>query len=231
MKIAFVGPSLPSACHFAGPDIMVRPPAIQGDLRRAIDDGATAIGLIDGAFESVAPVWHKEILYGLANGVTIYGAASMGALRAAECRAFGMIGVGEIFRGYASGTLVDDADVALLHGPEELNYIAVTLPLVNVASTLATCRRRNLICEKEEHWIAKSANALFFKARTWDAIVESCGEIEPVRSAELLIILKTQYVDQKRLDAMSLIEALRQTSEPGALPSFDFNRTSLWRNR
>lgn len=231
MKIAFVGPSLPSAHQFAGPDIIVRPPAIQGDLRRAVDDGATAIGLIDGAFEYVAPVWHKEILYGLANGVTIYGGASMGALRAAECRAFGMIGVGEIFRGYASGILVDDADVALLHGPEELNYVAVTLPLVNVTATLATCRRRNLICEREEQWIAKRANALFFKVRTWDAIVESCGQIEPVRSAELLIILKTQYVDQKRLDALSLIDALRQTSKQGTLPPFNFNRTSLWRER
>jgi hypothetical protein len=231
MKIAFVGPSLPSAYQFAGPDIIVRPPAIQGDLRRAVDDGATAIGLIDGAFEYVVPVWHKEILYGLANGVTIYGGASMGALRAAECRAFGMIGVGEIFRGYASGILVDDADVALLHGPEELNYVAVTLPLVNVTATLATCRRRNLICEREEQWIAKRANALFFKARTWDAIVESCGQIEPVRSAELLIILKTQYVDQKRLDALSLIDALRQTSKQGTLPPFNFNRTSLWRER
>ncbi|WP_105386596.1 TfuA-like protein [Neorhizobium alkalisoli] len=229
MKIVFVGPSLPNAHQLAGTGIKVRPPAIQGDLRRAVDEGATAIGLIDGAFEYVAPVWHKEILFGLANGVTIYGAASMGALRAAECQAFGMIGVGEIFRGYASGGLVDDADVALLHGPEEVNYVAVTLPLVNVTATLARCRRKDVICAQEERWIAESANALFFKARTWVAIVERCGEIEPLRLAELLTILKTQYVDQKRLDALSLIEALRQTSQPSAVPSFDFNRTSLWR--
>ncbi|TCV67171.1 TfuA-like protein [Neorhizobium sp. S3-V5DH] len=230
MKIVFAGPSLPNASEIAGTEVEVRPPAVQGDLRRAIDEGATVIGLIDGAFEYVAPVWHKEILYGLAKGVTIYGAASMGALRAAECRAFGMVGIGEIFQGYASGALVDDADVALLHGPKEMNYLALTLPLVNVTATLAPCRRRNLISSAEERLVAQSAHSLFFKVRTWGAIIEGCPDIEFHRAAELLAILRSEYIDQKRLDALSLIQILRQTVRQRTVPSFEFNRTSLWRD-
>ena len=231
MKIVFVGPSLPNAHEMVGTETEIRPPAVQGDLRRAVDEGATVIGLIDGAFEYVAPVWHKEILYGLSNGVAIYGAASMGALRAAECRAFGMIGVGEIFNDYASGALIDDADVALLHGPQEANYVAVTLPLVNVNATLALCRRRDLISAGEERSIAQRASALFFKVRTWAAIVETCVDMEARRSAELLIILKAHHVDQKRMDALSLLEVVRQAGELRVVPSFYFNRTSLWRER
>ena len=70
------------------------------------------IGIIDGGFEYTAPVWHKEILYALSAGTRVLGAASMGALRAAECHSFGMTGVGSIFKEYRDGTRIDDSDVA-----------------------------------------------------------------------------------------------------------------------
>jgi len=136
MKIVFVGPTLPDAHALIAGDIVIRPPAIQGDLLRAVRSGASAIGIIDGNFEYVAPIWHKEILYALSRGIRVYGAASMVALRAAECADFGMTGVGRIFHHYADGILEDDADVALLHGPAELGYLLLTVPLVNVLATL-----------------------------------------------------------------------------------------------
>ena len=59
MKVFFVGPSLPDAEAYADSTMVIRPPACQGDVMRALEEGATAIGLIDGQFEFVAPVWHK----------------------------------------------------------------------------------------------------------------------------------------------------------------------------
>ena len=53
-----------------------------------------AIGLIDGYFERVPSVSHKEILWAMSQGIVVIGAASMGALRAAELAPFGMLGVG-----------------------------------------------------------------------------------------------------------------------------------------
>ena len=88
MKVVFVGPSFPDIGKLS--DVEIRPPACQGDVMRAVRDGATAIGLIDGQFEFVAPVWHKELLFALSQNIGVFGAASMGALRAAECAAFGM---------------------------------------------------------------------------------------------------------------------------------------------
>lgn len=230
MKVIFVGPSLPDARRLVGEEIVIRPPATQGDVRLAVDQGARAIGLIDGAFEYVAPVWHKEILYGLSKGVAVFGAASMGALRAAECHPFGMIGVGEIFKAYATETLVDDADVALLHGPEELGYIALTIPMVNVDATVARCCAGGLVLDREARWLQESARSLFFKVRSWNAIVRNCSQIRGTRAEELLRILHDNYVDQKKADAIALIEALRRSAEPFPLPSFVFSRTSLWRD-
>ena len=63
------------------------------------------IGLVDGRYEDIAAVWHKEILYAIEQGALVFGAASMGALRAAECADFGMIGVGAVFERYRSGEL------------------------------------------------------------------------------------------------------------------------------
>ena len=55
------------------------------------------IGIIDGYFEIVPTVWHKEILWAMAQGIHVFGAASIGALRAAELDAFGMRGIGRIY--------------------------------------------------------------------------------------------------------------------------------------
>ena len=55
--------------------------------RRRLSRGAgaaEAIGIIDGYFERVPSVWHKEILWAMAEGIHVFGSASMGALRAAE---------------------------------------------------------------------------------------------------------------------------------------------------
>ncbi|CDZ29926.1 TfuA-like protein [Neorhizobium galegae] len=230
MKFVFVGPSLPDARRFVADDMIVAPPAMQGDVRRAIDKGAQAIGVIDGAFEYVAPVWHKEILYALSKGVAVFGAASMGALRAAECHAFGMIGVGEIFKGYANETLIDDADVALLHGPQELGFVAITVPMVNVDATVARCCAHGLISEQEAQRLKDSGRSLFFKGRNWNAIVANCREIMSARADELARILAHHYVDQKRADALAMIDAMRKSAMDPSPASFEFHRTSLWRD-
>lgn len=226
MKVAFVGPSLPDAYRFAGFDVEIRPPACQGDVMRAVADGATAIGLIDGLFEYVAPVWHKELLFALSSHIPVYGAASMGALRAAECASFGMIGLGRIFEDYMSGRRVDDADVALLHGPAELNYLALTVPIVSVDSTLSRARDDRLLSVSDCLQTARAARSLYFKDRSWKRIVQAAGMDWTTLSA----IIETEWVDQKRLDALELIEALNDpTPKAPRNHAWNFNATPLWR--
>lgn len=226
MKVLFVGPSLPDAASHVGPDISLRPPARQGDFMRALDEGATAIGLIDGLFENVAPIWHKEILFALSKGVPVLGAASMGALRAAECAPFGMIGIGEIFAQYADGRRVDDSDVALLHGPPEMNYAAVTVPMVNVEATIERAVRQALLHGDVGDRLLASARAIFYKERTWRTIATTAG----LDWTEISSGIKTAAVDQKRLDALALVQALATVEQPERVEIlWEFNSTPLWR--
>ncbi|HEV7309754.1 TfuA-like protein [Ensifer sp.] len=231
MKVAFIGPSLPDAQLSAGEAVRVLPPAVQGDIFRAVESGATAIGLVDGNFENVAPVWHKEILHALTQGVQVFGAASMGALRAAECAPFGMAGIGDIYRQYASGERVDDADVALIHGPSELGYRPLSLPLVNVDASLEKLAEDGALSPDLVAAIGATAKAMFYKERTWPAIIERACLPASVDRARLIALLTAGSVDQKRADALRLLVALNDapTQRTVVAQSWDFNSTSMWK--
>ena len=114
----FTGPTLSPHDVCAELDAVCLPPVSQGDVYRAGLSGPLAIGIIDGYFESVPAVWHKEILWALTQGIHVFGSASMGALRAVELASFGMVGIGKIFEAFRDGTLEDDdGSVRGVHAP------------------------------------------------------------------------------------------------------------------
>jgi hypothetical protein len=200
--VVFVGPSIHGSRLGHVPDIEVRPPAACGDLLRAAREGATTIGLIDGVFEGQASVWHKEILLALTQGVRILGAASMGALRAAECHDFGMEGVGRIFEAYKSGLRTADSDVAVLHAPAELCYLPLTIALVDAQATITGLSSRGIIHAKEVGMLSSQAAQLHFKERTWQRI---CSCLSAARQAAMLHAIQNFAVSQKRMDAEELL--------------------------
>ena len=135
MRIAiFLGPTLPGAEAAQVLDAVYLPPARQGDVYRLVrDHHPQTIGLVDGYFHQVAAVWHREILFALSEGAHVFGAASMGALRAAELHAFGMRGVGAIFEAYRKGAYAPypapferDDEVAIEHGPAKVARISTS---------------------------------------------------------------------------------------------------------
>ena len=228
MKIVFAGPSLYGADYDAG-DVRVRGPAQTGDFERALADGATAIGLVDGHYQQVGAVWHKEILLALSSGVAVYGAASMGALRAAECEAFGMVPVGDIARRYCSGALHDDADVALTNGPAELGFPPLTEAMVDVEATAAHLAAASLVAAGDAQAIVAAARGLFFADRTVEAIFE---RLDPGRAA-LRQLYVTHRVSRKTRDALELLE-LMKALRPGLAapePGWRFAHSPFWTGR
>jgi hypothetical protein len=143
--VIFVGPSVSVSDAAAVLDATYLPPAAMGDIYAALARKPDVIGLIDGMFEQVPAVWHKEILFALSSGVPVYGAASMGALRAAELHAFGMRGVGSIFEAYASGDLEDDDEVAVAHRPADGGFSPVSEAMVNIRFGLERAESEKLI--------------------------------------------------------------------------------------
>jgi hypothetical protein len=229
MKVLFAGPSLADELP-VDRKIAVRDPARQGDLARAVADGATAIGLVDGVFEAVAAVWHKEILYALSEGVRVCGAASMGALRAAECAAYGMVGIGRVFEAYASGALVDDAAVAQLHAPAELGHGAITEALVNIEATLEHLSAGSLIDRNEGDRLRDAARSVFFKERTYERILEAAAGLTAERRAAILALTVSHRRDVKREDARRLIAYLRALPDDrGEPPPWRFVESPMWR--
>ena len=100
----------------------------------------------------MAAVWHKEILLALERGIEVWGAASMGALRAAELAPFGMRGVGAIYRAFARGALVADDEVAVAHLPAAQGYRAVSDALVNLRDGLAPRAGRRDATRTARRW-------------------------------------------------------------------------------
>jgi len=95
-------------------DIHYLGPIQAGDIPTAIAEfNPEVIAIIDGLFFHTAAVLHKDILYAINHGITVFGAASIGALRAAELCGYGMIGIGKIFQEYLSGHLSGDDEVAV----------------------------------------------------------------------------------------------------------------------
>src|SRR5512146_1724722 len=135
--VVFLGPTLPHHEAREVLDAEYRPPAAQGDVLRAALRRPRLIALVDGVFERTPSVWHKEILFALSEGIHVYGAASMGALRAAELAAFGMRGVGEVYCAYAQGELEDDDEVAVAHADAGQGFRPLSDAMVDVRATLA----------------------------------------------------------------------------------------------
>src|SRR5206468_2280208 len=94
--IIFLGPSLDLEAARACLDATYLPPITRGDLAKIPPD-VRVVGIIDGEFQQSLAVSPKEVIATLDRGVKLYGASSVGALRAAETHMEGMIGIGAIF--------------------------------------------------------------------------------------------------------------------------------------
>lgn len=210
--VVFSGPSLPPSCLPAGTGIAWRPPLRRGDFRRAVQEGAELLGVVDGVFETGPTVWHEEILEALDRGLSVFGAASIGALRAVELAAFGMVGVGEIHATYRDGILEADEEVALLHAPMELDYAGLTEPTVNVRATMRHLVEHQRVAPEVADLIVALARRTFYKKRTWPSLLEDAAAagLSADACARLGSALATDHVDQKRRDALALLQAMRR---------------------
>lgn len=231
MKIViFLGPSLDGrAAKMTLPGAAFRPPARRGDLYDAVRGGARVIGLVDGLFQSVPSVLHKEVLWALRQGCAVYGAASLGALRAAELHGFGMVGVGAIFAAFRDGRLWRDDEVAVIHGPAELGYAPLSEALVNIRATLDGAVAAGRIAADLGRDLADAAATLFYADRSLEAMcrvhVAQSGAALP--AAELRWLAEHR-IDQKAEDARALLETIGRDLAQGTLPQppdFDFADT------
>ncbi|MYW90056.1 hypothetical protein G3I59_05330 [Amycolatopsis rubida] len=232
-RILFAGPSLPDAAQLArDSEIEVLPPVAAGELPRLSLAEGDAVGIVDGYFHQIGTVRHKEILALLGEGVRVLGAASMGALRAAELDVFGMEGIGRIYADYRDGRLEADDEVTLLHSTPEEDYRPLSEPLVCMRATFSQAVAAG-VCDSAtaERLIAVLARWPFGR-RSYDGLAAAGREagIEPKLVREIGQYCVAHRLDPKRTDAILLLDALRRERQAPLDPPA-VNRTSflyLW---
>ncbi len=227
--IVFLGPSLAiNEAKKILPDAMYLPPAAAGDILHVIRLKPKMIAIIDGFFEKKASILHKEILFALESGIAVFGASSMGALRARECQFYGMIGIGKIYEKYFVDCNEDDA-VAMLHALSSEEYAPKTIALMDVIFTLEKAVASNIIDKEIASLIEKSARELFYIYRTFENIVEKVKQNSEVNiSCFEKWILQNGWVNQKKEDAISLLQYLSTNPEIKKI-NFCFARSLFFR--
>ena len=212
--IVFLGPSLEPAAARAILEADYRPPARRGDLLRAVGDGATIIGLIDGVFHQESAVAHREILAAVKKGVRVIGSSSMGALRAAEMDTLGMTGIGKIYTMYRNGELVSDDEVALVFDPE--SGLSLSEPLINIRFTLREAEQQGIISPHDHAALLFAAQSVFYPKRTYGQIATKAQPpLSPETRKRFLAWVAGHACDPKRDDA---VEALRYIHEVAGTP-------------
>jgi hypothetical protein len=182
-----------------------------GDILACLRLKPRVIAIIDGFFDQSASVWHKEILWALEAGVRVFGASSMGALRAAELEAFGMEGFGAIFAAYRDGRYIGDDEVAILHSNPESQFQPLTDALVNIRATVNLAVDKNIIDVAIANLIINCAKRQFFTQRHLSQAVadaEARGGDRQVLAQFWEFVQNGGYVDQKQLDAIGLLKHL-----------------------
>ncbi|WP_170405202.1 TfuA-like protein [Ruegeria arenilitoris] len=228
--VVFVGPTLAPEAVSDRLDATILPPVRQGDVYRVVRDKPTAIGIIDGFFEGVPSVWHKEILWAIEQGIPVFGSASMGALRAAELADFGMIGVGGIFEDYSNGTLQDDDEVAVLHSPAELGFQSLSEPMVSIRATVAQAETAGVLSPDTASEVLRCAKAMHYRHRTWPDILGALQNLSGI--TEFANWLPTGRIDAKARDAVAMLECMAEYLTGTPLPPSDIARTEptlMWK--
>ena len=217
------------ACVFAGPSTAgqsldgfeLRPPASRGALIEAARSGFTRLAFIDGAIDPGEQVPLRELREVLAMPqVQVFGAASMGAVRAVQLAHSGMRGAGRVFRLFRRGALTDSDEVFVLHAPAALRYRPLTLPLINIRYTLRSLRRCGELAPAEERDIAGYMREIPWFDRDKRSVIAAvfavCGS---TRRARVMKAFEFAYRDVKQEDALSLLSMLKAETHRGAARS------------
>jgi len=201
----FAGPSLPLADRHAAPGLTYLPAAARGDVAEAAERFDTVL-LIDGVFHQAIAPSPKEIL-AAARRVPVYGAASMGALRAVECRHAGAIPLGAIARWYASGAIDGDDEVAVLM--DAATSRALSVPSVNVRYVARLATRRGVLAAADAAvWVERARREIFYADRSWRGAVA----LAPAAARDALLAIAHAEGDLKRWDARFALRRVQRAA-------------------
>jgi hypothetical protein len=209
--VVYLGPSLPRAAAVEELDVEYLPPIARGDLAELLrrPELPQAVGIVDGRFLSALCVSPKEVLEVVDRGVKVFGSSSMGALRAAECHYWGMVGIGKIFEAYRTGEVDADDEVSIAF--DEETETPTSEPMVNLRFAIKAALASGLVQPATAEQFLRAAKDIYFPQRTARAALLAIrGNVPDGEHAALSQYFATDAPDTKADDARLLLRAMRE---------------------
>lgn len=204
--VVFLGPSL-AVCEAAAIlDADYRPPVKRGDIVALLSAPPPAIGIIDGEFFQNLAISPKEVLRAIEADIPVWGASSMGALRAAELHEFGMTGVGAVFELYRSGRVKADDEVAVAFAP---GGRLTSEAMINMRIALGSACGEGIIDRGTCRRLLRDVKSMYFPERSWSNLWKKSANWLPRNGANALRrYLARNVPNVKRDDAIRLLHEL-----------------------
>ncbi len=234
----FLGPSLPRAAAAAiHPSAILLDPVAMGDLFLLVHHRAKAgdrIAIIDGLFEQLPAVWHKEILYALEQGIEVHGASSMGALRAAELDSLGMVGHGRVYQAYRDGLIEDDDEVAVAHATVEQGFRSLSDAMASIRLGLDDLARVGLCDAVQRAELIAIAKSTPYSRRSWADLARHARTMGWNEELCLALRKAAKERDLKGQDAAQLLNHFAATATAGRVGKpvqpVALQRTTFWQS-
>jgi ribosomal protein S12 methylthiotransferase accessory factor len=197
---------------------IVAPPVQRGDIYTDIKQGVNRILILDGRFHQSLSVSPSELMDALRRGIRVYGASSMGALRAVELEAYGMVGCGEIFEHIRDQDAFRDDYLGQVFSEEDPGLQARSVTYVEFYLNLVELRARRQIGQATFDRLCSFYRDLHYSERDLATLASRirgcCRNAKPLlRAAEIAL---AQMDRPKRRDALAALRLVRRDAEAAA---------------
>lgn len=207
--VAFIGGSLAKPERICDTGIVYTTPAEQGDMLMAILAGFRNILIIDGYFYTKFPCTTFEVMLALEQGLNVFGAASIGALRAVELDRYGMTGSGYVYDYLRRHAIKPYHIVAQTYRG---NDTVLTPPLIEIIYFLECAAAEGVINQVDSDRCLKLAETISFFSLTFVSFFNKLQEAG-LATQQLEDYLNRKGPDHfriKRADALQLLGSFRQ---------------------
>ena len=208
LPIVFLGPSLnlEKAKKVINADF--RPPAKKGDfIKLSMMSETSIVILIDGVFLQDYPPTPIEVFQVIRkNNFKVYGASSIGALRAVELEKFGMKGIGKIFELYRNNIINSDDEIAVTFDSE---YNLISEAMIDIRYNIFLAWKNKIINNETKKIMVKLAKSIYFPYRTYDYIIEKAIDLFPSKRESFLTFknyIVNYRVSLKETDALKTLQ-------------------------
>lgn len=210
IPIVFLGPSLSieKARKIINAEFL--PPAKKGDfIKLSLISEKKIIILIDGVFLQDYPPTPIEVFQVVnKNNFQVYGASSLGALRAVELEKFGMNGYGRVFELFKKDIINSDDEVAVTF---DNSYNLLSEAMIDIRYNLFLAFKKGIIDKETKQLITRTAKKIYFPFRSYENIVKKSIELYSDRRdniEDFHNFVSTQRQSLKELDAMGILKKI-----------------------